>query len=150
MSVLLCALSYVVRADVPAVEGDCCAVPSRFAALVPAPDQEPLGDGQSASPEGMVWIPGGEFVMGSDLPDAYRVEQPAHRVKVSGFFIDETEVTNAQFRRFVEATGYVTTAEKAPTLAEIMAQLAPGTAPPPQEALVAASLVFTPPAHAVH
>ncbi len=149
MSVLLCALSYMVRADVPAVEGDCCAVPSRFAALIPVPDQEVQGYLDPKSPEGMVWIPGGEFVMGSDLPDAYHAEQPAHRVKVSGFWIDETEVTNAQFRQFVEATGYVTTAEKAPTLAEIMAQLPPGTMPPPQEVLVAASLVFTPPTHAV-
>jgi formylglycine-generating enzyme required for sulfatase activity len=87
--------------------------------------------------------------MGSDLPDAYRAEQPVHRVKVDGFWMDETEVTNAQFKKFTDATGYVTTAEKAPTLQEIMIQMPPGTAPPPAEALVSASLVFTPPNHAV-
>ena len=68
------------------------------------------------NPQGMVWIPGGQFTMGSDRPGAYRPEQPAHEVKVSGFWMDETEVTNAQFKRFVDATGYVTTAEKAPVL----------------------------------
>src|SRR5439155_22247792 len=56
-----------------------------------------------------------------------------------------TEVTNAQFRAFVEATGYVTTAEKAPDLAEIMKQVPPGTPPPSKELLVPGSLVFTPP-----
>src|SRR5207248_847206 len=60
-------------------------------------------------------------------------------------WMDQTEVTNAQFRAFVEATGYVTTAEKAPDLAEIMQQVAPGTSPPSKEQLVPGSLVFTPP-----
>ena len=76
---------------------------------------------------GMVWIPGGEFLMGSDLDDARRDEQPVHRVRVSGFWIDTTEVTNAQFAKFVDATGYVTTAERPPDLAEIMRQFPPGT-----------------------
>jgi formylglycine-generating enzyme required for sulfatase activity len=58
--------------------------------------------------------------------------------------MDETEVTNAQFRAFVEDTGYVTTAERAPDVAEIMKQMPPGTPPPPRERLVPASLVFTP------
>jgi formylglycine-generating enzyme required for sulfatase activity len=64
---------------------------------------------------------------------------------VDGFWIDATEVTNAQFRKFVDATGYVTTAEKKPSLAEIMAQVPPGTPPPPDEVLVAGSMVFTVP-----
>jgi sulfatase modifying factor 1 len=133
-------------------EMSCCAVPPRLTMLTQdINDVSPGGDDarQTAHPGGMVWIPGGEFTMGSDLPDAYRVEKPAHRVKVSGFWIDETEVTNAQFQVFVKATGYVTTAETAPVLAEIMAQLPPGTPPPPQSALVASSLVFTPPSQAV-
>ena len=79
--------------------------------------------------------------MGSDDPDAPRVEHPAHRVRVDGFWMDETDVTNSQFRAFVEATGYVTTAEKVPTLEEIMQQ-APGTPLPKKEDLVAGSLVF--------
>ena len=69
-------------------------------------------------------------------------EQPAHRVRVDGFFVDTCELTNVQFQAFVDATGYVTTAEKVPDLREIMKQLPPGTPPPPKEKLVAASLVF--------
>src|SRR4051812_48751083 len=65
-------------------------------------------------PAGMVWIPGGEFTMGTNSDLGWADEKPAHRVRVAGFWMDETEVTNAQFREFVEATGYVTTAEKPP------------------------------------
>jgi len=97
------------------------------------------------SPPGMAWIPGGEFTMGSTLEIARGDEKPEHRVRVEGFWMDTTEVTNKQFREFVEATGYVTTAEKAPDLHEIMAQLSPGTPPPSAEMLVPGSLVFTPP-----
>lgn len=113
------------------LQGSCCCsnLPPRFAALAP-PD--------------MVWIPGGEFTMGSDSQDAKKDEKPAHRVKLDGFWMDATPVTNKQFKAFVDATGYVTTAEKAPTLEEIMSQVPPGTPEPPPEALVAASLVFTP------
>jgi formylglycine-generating enzyme required for sulfatase activity len=100
-------------------------------------------------PDGMVWIPGGEFTMGSDAPDAFQVEKPAHRVRVDGFWMDKTEVTNAQFAEFVDATGYATTAEIAPTLEEIMSQVPQGTPPPPPEMLVPGALVFTPPDHAV-
>jgi formylglycine-generating enzyme required for sulfatase activity len=63
------------------------------------------------APEGMVWIPGGTFWMGCDdcgMPDT----QPVHLVSVKGFWMDRTPVTNAQFERFVKATGYVTVAER--------------------------------------
>lgn len=93
---------------------------------------------------GMVWIPGGEFTMGSDSKDAKKDEKPIHQVKVDGFWMDATPVTNRQFKEFIDATGYVTTAEKAPTIEEIMAQVAPGTPPPDPKLLVAASLVFKP------
>jgi formylglycine-generating enzyme len=93
---------------------------------------------------GMVWIPGGEFVIGSDADDARRSEQPAHRVRVPGFWIDQTEVTNREFQKFVEATRYVTTAEKKPDLEEIMRQVPEGTPPPAPELLVPGSLVFMP------
>ena len=63
-----------------------------------------------SNPPGMVWIAGGKFLMGTDDPQAHPAEKPAHWVKVSGFWIDQTEVTNADFRRFVEATQYITTA----------------------------------------
>jgi formylglycine-generating enzyme required for sulfatase activity len=97
-----------------------------------------------AGPPGMVWVPGGEFTMGTDSEAAWPDERPPHRVRVAGFWIDATEVTNAQFRAFVEATGYVTTAEKAPSVEEIMKQVPPGTPPPPKEALVPGALVFRP------
>ena len=129
-------------------EMSCCAAPSRLSVLTRDLTAAEIGaDAANLAdrPKGMVWIPGGQFTMGSDRADAYRPEQPAHKVKVSGFWMDETEVTNAQFKQFVEATGYVTTAEKAPALEEIMAQLPPGTPPPPAEALVASSLVLHPP-----
>lgn len=87
--------------------------------------------------------------MGSDDPLARPIERPIHRVRVKGFWVDKTEVTNAQFREFVDATGYVTVAEKPPEIEEIMAQLPPGTPPPKEEDLVAASLVFVPPNHRV-
>jgi formylglycine-generating enzyme required for sulfatase activity len=101
------------------------------------------------APEGMVWIPGGEFSMGSDaaseavcgLPGFTKDSQPVHRVYVDGFWMDKTEVTNEQFEEFVKATRYITVAERAPTAAEFP------TAPP--ENLVAGSVVFTPPGHPV-
>jgi sulfatase modifying factor 1 len=102
-----------------------------------------------SSPPGMVWIPGGEFTMGTDEAEAYRVERPAHRVAVTGFWMDEHEVTNAEFRTFVEATGYVTTAERKPEWEELKKQLPPGTPKPDEAMLVPRSLVFTPPAHPV-
>jgi formylglycine-generating enzyme len=99
-------------------------------------------------PPGMVWIAGGEFSMGSNWELARRDEKPVHRVRVDGFWMEATEVTNKQFREFVEATGYVTMAEQAPKLEEIMAQLPPGSKPPPAEMLVPGSLVFTLPSGA--
>ncbi|HLW65100.1 MAG TPA: formylglycine-generating enzyme family protein [Gemmataceae bacterium] len=66
----------------------------------------------ASPPEGMVWIPGGVFWMGSD--DGPEDERPRHRVHVSGFWMDRTEVTNAQFGKFVEATSYITVAERQP------------------------------------
>ena len=98
----------------------------------------------ATAPADMVWIPGGEFKMGADDAEAKRDEKPVHIVKVDGFWMDITPVTNRQFKTFVDATQYVTTAEKAPTLEEIMNQVPPGTPPPAKELLVAASLVFKP------
>jgi sulfatase modifying factor 1 len=86
-------------------------------------------------PEGMVWIPGGEFWMGTD--DGFPDTQPVHRVQLDGFWMDRTEVSNAQFAKFVDETGYVTVAERKPDPADF-----PGV---PPEKLVAGSIVFTPP-----
>src|SRR3954470_19231367 len=96
----------------------------------------------AGAPPGMAWVPGGEFTMGTDSELGHPDEKPAHRVRVGGFWMDQTDVTNAQFRAFVEATGYLTTAEKPPDLEEIMRQSPPGTPPPPKEKLVPGSLVF--------
>lgn len=114
--------------------GTCCCsnLPSRFSTH------------KATAPEGMVWVPEGQFIMGTDDKEAKNDEKPAHSVKISGFWMDATPVTNQQFKAFIEATGYVTTAEKPPTLEEIMSQVPPGTPPPPAELLVAASLVFKP------
>ena len=75
----------------------------------PLPDQETAGPPGEAPP-GMVWVPGGEFTMGSDRH--YPEEAPAHRVAVEGFWMDRFTVTNRQFGDFVEATGHVTLAER--------------------------------------
>jgi sulfatase modifying factor 1 len=101
------------------------------------------------TPEGMAWIPGGEFSMGAQQPaDMNEVgmqgttdARPVHRVRVDGFFIDKTDVTNSQFEKFVKATRYVTVAERKPRAEDFP------TAPP--ENLVAGSVVFSPPAHPV-
>jgi formylglycine-generating enzyme required for sulfatase activity len=87
----------------------------------------------------MAWIPPGSFEMGSDAgpPD----ERPRHRVTLKGFWMDRYEVTNAEFEKFVQATGYKTVAERPPDPAQF-----PGA---PKEMLVPGSLVFSPPNSAV-
>lgn len=93
-------------------------------------------DGEQTRPhQGMAWIPGKTFTMGSD--DHYPEEAPAHPVKVDGFWIDQTPVTNRAFTTFVNATGYVTLAEKIPDPKDY-----PGALP---KMLRAGSLVFTQP-----
>jgi formylglycine-generating enzyme required for sulfatase activity len=83
--------------------------------------------------------------MGSTGALARADEAPPHRVRVDGFWMDVHEVTNAEFRAFVAATAYVTTAERAPTWEELEKDLPPGTPKPPDEVLVPGSMVFTPP-----
>src|SRR5215470_5519856 len=110
--------------------------------------QSPAADGAGAATErraaeaaadlpfpDMAWIPGGSFRMGSD--HHYPEEAPAHEVRVDGFWMDTHTVTNEEFRRFVEATGHVTLAERAPDPADY-----PGAKP---EMLVPASVVFQKP-----
>lgn len=98
---------------------------------------------QTAQPStDMVEIPAGEFWMGADVKMARADEFPKHKVVLDSFLMDVTEVTNEAFAKFVEATGYTTTAEKTPDWEELKTQLPPGTPKPPPENLVAASLVF--------
>jgi formylglycine-generating enzyme required for sulfatase activity len=75
------------------------------------PIQVNAGTPPGPAPEGMVWIPGGTFWMGSD---AFKDAKPVHKVHVDGFWMDRTEVTNAQFAKFVDATGYATIVERQP------------------------------------
>jgi formylglycine-generating enzyme required for sulfatase activity len=101
------------------------------------------------TPQGMVWIPGGEFSMGAqDPPDmddvgmqATHDSRPIHRVYVDSFYMDATDVTNAEFAAFVKSTKYVTVAERKPKAEDF-----PGA---PPENLVAGSVVFAPPDHPV-
>lgn len=93
---------------------------------------------------GMVSIQGGEFMMGADNDQADKDEYPKHKVILDPFWIDQHEVTNDQFAKFIESTGYVTTAERKPDWEELKKQLPPGTPKPDESLLVAASLVFTP------
>jgi formylglycine-generating enzyme required for sulfatase activity len=124
-------------ADAPAIPA--VAEPA-FAATVPGATTPP-----GPAPDGMVWIPGGEFSMGAadprpldhGGPDPMGDARPIHRVYVDPFWMDTTEVTNEQFARFVKATGYVTVAERKPTREEFPTA--------PEENLVAGSVVFSPP-----
>jgi formylglycine-generating enzyme required for sulfatase activity len=113
----------------------CCSkIPSRFNAFGQKVDKH----------DGMVWIPAGNFMMGGDNEQARKDEYPKHGVKVNGFYMDATEVTNAQFSEFVKATGYITTAEKDINWDEIKSQVPPNTPKPPDSVLKAASLIFVP------
>jgi formylglycine-generating enzyme len=96
-----------------------------------------VGQGQQSSPgkarpRDMVWIPGGEFLIGSE--EFYPEERPVRRATVDGFWMDEHPVSVAEFRRFVKDTGHVTWAEQAPNAADY-----PEADP---ELLVPGSLVF--------
>jgi sulfatase modifying factor 1 len=117
--------------------------PARAPAFQPTEPEE--GGFRGGPHAGMQWIPGGSFSMGCTDPrglphggsDAMADARPVHRVRVDGFWIDVTEVTNAQFAEFVAATDHVTVAERPPRAEDF-----PGA---PPENLVAGSIVFTPP-----
>ncbi|MDC6363599.1 MULTISPECIES: formylglycine-generating enzyme family protein [Flavobacteriaceae] len=96
------------------------------------------------APTGMVWISGGKFVQGAKESDKMAMphEKPAHEVLVNGFYMDEHEVTNAQFAAFVEETGYVTVAEREIKWEEMKKQLPEGTPKPHDSILQPGSLLF--------
>lgn len=97
----------------------------------------------------MILIEGAEFTMGTCEQSNTNDALPAQKVKVDGFWIDEHEVTNADFKKFVDATGYVTVAERSVDWEELKKMLPEGTPKPPAENLQPGSLVFTPPNHPV-
>jgi formylglycine-generating enzyme required for sulfatase activity len=106
--------------------------------------KKPKKSQNPVAPEGMVWIPGGTFMQGAVPEDnmAMSHEKPQHAVQIDGFFMDITEVTNAQFSKFVEATGYVTNAERKIEWEDIKNQLPPDTPKPPDSILQPGSLTF--------
>lgn len=94
----------------------------------------------------MVLIPAGTFMMGSNGDEhTLKRELPQHPVKVNSFYMDETEVTNAEFAEFVAATGYITTAERPVDWEELKKQLPPDTEKPSDEDLQPGSMVFSAP-----
>ena len=116
-----------------------------------AESTEPVASDAAKKPPGeMVWIPEGEFSMGCSDPtkeicggaETMDDARPIHRVRLAGFWMDRTEVTNDEFARFVSETHYVTVAERTPKPEDY-----PGA---PLELLVAGSVVFTPPAQPVN
>jgi len=127
----------------------CEKVPKRFSSIQNLTKNQ-LNPKPKASRENMVWIPAGTYMMGGDNEQARRDELPKHKVKVKGFWMDKTEVTNKQFAAFIKASAYVTTAEIKPDWNELKKQLPPGTAKPPDSQLVPASLVFVQIKHAVN
>ncbi len=94
------------------------------------------------APEGMALIPGGMFSMGGKSDQADRDEYPRHDVSISPFYMDITEVTNEEFKEFIEATGYKTIAERDIEWEDLKQQLPPGTPQPADSILKAGSLVF--------
>ena len=111
---------------------------SPYARLGPGHAQVVTG-AEVAAGRDMVWLDGGAFVMGSDRH--YREERPARLVRTEGFWIDRTPITNRQFARFVDATGYRTFAERAPSAEDYPHA--------PKASLVAGSMVFIPSSRAV-
>jgi formylglycine-generating enzyme len=99
-------------------------------------------ENRSGLHEGMVLIPGGKFIMGARSEQAGREEFPRHEESISAFYMDVAEVTNAQFSKFIEATGYITTAERNIDWQEMKKQVPAGTPKPADSLLVPGSLVF--------
>ncbi|WP_027075514.1 SUMF1/EgtB/PvdO family nonheme iron enzyme [Maribacter antarcticus] len=98
----------------------------------------------TTAPEGMVWVPGGAFLQGAVPQDKMAMdhEKPAIEVAIDGFFMDVTEVTNAQFAKFVKETGYITTSERKIDWEEMKKQVPEGTPKPHDSILQPGSLTF--------
>jgi formylglycine-generating enzyme required for sulfatase activity len=133
-------------------------------APAPVPDELlPIVEESGPTPPGMVWIPGGTFVMGDrrgaphkhpehldEIPE-HRDSQFEHEVTLDGFWMDATEVTNAQFQEFVDETGFVTDSERQRTLEEFAGQIPTDIGPIPadvialrEEMLAPGSFCFNP------
>lgn len=104
-----------------------------------------------ATPQGMVWVAGKIFSQGAKANDPYAMsrEKPAHEVAVDGFFMDITEVTNADYQAFVDATGYVSIAERPIDWEDMKKNLPDGTPKPADSLLQPGSLIFNKAVNAV-
>ncbi|MDB4583466.1 formylglycine-generating enzyme family protein [Draconibacterium sp.] len=132
---------------IPTEELACCKIDSKSRFLTKTELANiPVGNAET---EGMIFIQGGTFDMGADNNQARPDEYPKHPVEVNGFWIDQHEVTNAQFKKFVDETSYITVAEKDVDWNQLKNQLPPGTPKPHDSLLIAGSMVFTPPGYAV-
>jgi len=107
-------------------------------------EKQQVGPEMATPPEEMAYIPAGSFLMGGKSEWAEPDEYPRRKVGVSPFFMDKAEVTNAEFAEFVEATGYVTTAERELDWEVMKQELPPNTPKPPDSLLQPGSLVFRP------
>ena len=107
-------------------------------------DAKQVAENTLEAPEGMVYIPAGSFMMGGKTEQAEPDEFPRRKIGVSPFFMDATEVTNAEFKAFVDATGYLTTAERELDWEELKKQLPPDTPKPADSIMKPGSLVFRP------
>jgi formylglycine-generating enzyme required for sulfatase activity len=107
-------------------------------------EQTILKSSNMIAPKGMVWVTGKTFTQGAKEYDQMALphEKPAHSVQVDGFFIDVTEVTNAQFKKFINETSYVTTAERPIDWEELKKVVPEGTPKPADSILVPGSLTF--------
>src|SRR5262249_3593367 len=109
----LCSHTLHLQSD-PCAPRTPCSPSPRASSSAPRPPScaRPRPPAPPPPPPGLPPTPAGEFPMGTDDPKSMANERPAHKVRISAFWMDERPVTNAQFAAFVNATGYLTTAER--------------------------------------
>ena len=139
LALLLCALLGI--AVLILVSSGSIAIPNAAASN---PDDRSGNKTNRKARQGMAWIPEGAFLMGTNDKESFPNERPAHLVQVQGFWMDEYDVTNAEFSKFVEATGYLTTAEREINWEDLKKEVPPGTPKPDPNTLAPGSLVFAP------
>jgi formylglycine-generating enzyme len=138
LALLLCGLLGI--ASLALVSSGTMASPNATASNPDAPSGDQV---RRKAPPATVWISGRTFLMGTNDKESFPNERPAHLVQVQGFWMDQHDVTNAEFSKFIEATGYVTTAERKIDWEDLKKELPPGTPKPDDSALAAGALVFT-------
>ncbi|MFD1603097.1 formylglycine-generating enzyme family protein [Flavobacterium artemisiae] len=140
----------VPKKEIAVNAADCHELPSSNESEFKPTIENKFKPNSDKTPKGMVWIPGGEFSMGSNVEDeslcsikgVTKDAAPIHRVYVDGYYMDQTEVTNEEFEKFVKATGYITVAEQKPTKEEFPTAN--------EEDLITGSVIFTPTPSAVN